>query len=170
MIRYRRWAKVLGISPDTHKGIARCPRVGKCVSTFAQQKEMPNPQGGAVLEHQNIINENEILAIAWQSVESRREKAKHSSYRITIDGTEEETGYVRYDDFDQYARGKGINDKKVSDFTLRKLRFQIRNVLISNRWSVSAHRPETRFYPPGPANKSKPNLIRPLFQDFHFIL
>ncbi|MBA7662323.1 hypothetical protein ES703_70351 [subsurface metagenome] len=114
--------KGLGSSLDTHKGIARCPRVGKCVSTFAQQKKMPDPQGGFHLVYQNNnetnkirLGENTILRIACKAVERRRQASAKIGKQLRINGTVQESGYAVYDDNNQYVEEGSVE----SDLNLR---------------------------------------------------
>ena len=48
------------------------------------------------------LEENEIIRIAWEAVERRREAATKRGKQLQINGTVRESGYAVYADFDHY--------------------------------------------------------------------
>jgi hypothetical protein len=156
MIRYYRWARVRAIAQDTHKGIARCPRVGKCVSTFAQQKKMPDLQGGFHLVYQNtdgtnkfkLLGENTILTIACEAVGERRQVALKLGEQVLIDGTVQEAGYTIYADYRRYMEERKLREGlELHGWDFMRVRHKIKETLLLKGWEVRTVGRETRFYP-----------------------
>jgi len=56
------FGKSQGVSRSTGEGTARCPRVGKPVLTFAEQKKVPSPQGGSLF----WLTTGETLEVAFR--------------------------------------------------------------------------------------------------------
>jgi len=50
--------------------------------------------------------ENEIIRIAWEAVERRREAATKRGKQLQINGTVQENGYAVYKDYNQYMEEK----------------------------------------------------------------
>jgi hypothetical protein len=105
--------------------------------------------------------ENEIIRIAWQAVNRRREDAKKRGEQLRIiNGMNQDSGYAVYDDFNQYMGKKKLQKGlKASDWSLGRIRYKIRNTLLSKGWAASRHHPETRFYPPKDNDRSRHALM-----------
>jgi len=93
--------------------------------------------------------ENEIIRIAWKAVERRREAATKRGKQLRINGTEQENGYVVYQDYNQYMEERKQQEQlELANWDLGRVRHEIRDTLPSKGWAASPHHPETRFYPP----------------------
>jgi hypothetical protein len=95
------------------------------------------------------VGENAIIRIAWEAVRRRREAAAKQGRRLQLDGTVGENGYVVYNDYNEYMEtGKQQEELKLGNWDIGRVRYEIREILLSKGWMDSQHHPETRFYPP----------------------
>ena len=93
--------------------------------------------------------ENEIIRIAREAVGRRREAATKRGKQLQINGTIRENGYAVYKDYNEYMERREQQEQlKLANWDLRRVKYEIRNTLLSKGWSPSARHPETRFYPP----------------------
>jgi len=93
--------------------------------------------------------ENEIIRIAWEAVERRREAATKRGKQLQINGTVQENGYAVYKDYNQYMEEKKQQKQlELANWDLRRVRHEIKDTLLSKGWTVSSGHPATRFYPP----------------------
>ena len=98
--------------------------------------------------------ENEIIRIAWEAVERRREAARKRGKQLQINGKVRENGYAVYKDYNQYMEKRKQREQlDIATWDLGRVRHEIRDTLLSKGWTASPHYPETRFYPPGVANR-----------------
>ena len=101
--------------------------------------------------------ENEIIRIAWKAVERRREAATKRGKQLRINGTVQETGYTVYEDYNQYMEERKHRERlKLPGWDIRRVRQEIKDILLSKGWTASPGHPETRFYPPNVANIGSP--------------
>jgi len=93
--------------------------------------------------------ENEIIRIAWEAVERRREAATKRGKQLQINGTVQENGYAVYKDYNQYMEEKKQQKQlELANWDLRRVKYEIKDTLLSKGWTVSSSHRETRFYPP----------------------
>jgi hypothetical protein len=93
--------------------------------------------------------ENEIIRIAWEAVRRRREAAAKRGKQLQLDGTTQESGYVTYSDYEQYMREREQRERlKASNWDFARVRYEIRETLLTKGWRPSPGHRETRFYPP----------------------
>jgi hypothetical protein len=93
--------------------------------------------------------ENEIIRIAWEAVRRRREAAAKRGKQLRLDRTIQENGYVTYHDYEQYMKERERRERlKVSNWDLARVRYEIKETLLSRGWKPSPGHRETRFYPP----------------------
>ena len=94
-------------------------------------------------------DENAILRIAWEAVKRRREAAKKRGKQLRLNGTVQETGYATYEDYEQYMEDRRQREQlKNANWDLARVRYEIRDTLLSKGWTASPGHPETRFYQP----------------------
>ena len=95
------------------------------------------------------LGENEIIRIAWEAVERRREAAAKRGKQLQINGTVQENGYAVYEDYNQYMEEKKQQKQlKLANWDLRRVKYEIKDTLLSKGWRVSPGHRATRFYPP----------------------
>ena len=95
------------------------------------------------------VGENEIIRIAWEAVKRRREAAAKQGKQLQIDGTARESGYVVYKDYNKYMKRRTRQEQlDLANWDTARVRYEIKDTLVSKGWTDSQHHPETRFYPP----------------------
>lgn len=93
--------------------------------------------------------EKEIIRIAWEAVEKRRQAATKRGKQLQLNGTAQENGYVTYKDYNQYMEERKQREQlQLANWDLGRVRHEIRDTLLSKGWTASSGHPETRFYPP----------------------
>ena len=93
--------------------------------------------------------ENQIIRIAWEAVERRRQAAKKRGKQLQLNGTIQESGYAIYKDYEQYMEERKRREQlKFTSWDLGRVMLEIRITLLSKGWMASSGHPETRFYPP----------------------
>jgi len=128
--------------------------VGKPVLTLAEQEKVPPTRGLAIsvdylIESSEIGGEqNEIIRIAWDAVERRRQAAAKQGAQLRLNGTIQDKGYVTYGDYEQYMEERKQREQLRFGWDIAKVMREISDNLLSEGWTVSRKRPETRFYPP----------------------
>jgi len=91
---------------------------------------------------------NEIIRIAWEAVERRRQAAARRGKQLRLNGTVRENGYAVYKDYNEYMERRKQQEQLDPNWGLGRVRYEIRNTFLSKGWTSSPHHPETRFYPP----------------------
>ena len=92
--------------------------------------------------------ENKIIRIAWEAVERRRQAGARRGKQLQINGTVRENGYAVYKDYNEYMERRKQQEQLDPNWGLGRVRYEIRNTLLSKGWTPSPRHPETRFYPP----------------------
>ena len=93
--------------------------------------------------------ENEIIRIAREAVERRREAARKRGKQLRLNDTIRENGYAVYKDYNQYMEERKQREQlTIAGWDFGRVRHEIRNTLLSKGWTASPGHPETRFYPP----------------------
>ena len=84
----------------------------------------------------------------------KREASAKPGKQLRINGTVQEIGYAVYEDHDQYMEERKHRERlKLTGWDIRRVKHEIKDILLSNGWMVSPVHPETRFYPPSVTNK-----------------
>jgi hypothetical protein len=79
----------------------------------------------------------------------RLEAASKWGNQLLLNGTIQESGYVTYEDYEQYMEERKQRELlKLATYDLGRVRHEIRDTLLSRGWISSPRHPETRFYPP----------------------
>lgn len=93
---------------------------------------------------------NEVIRIAWEDVERRRRASAKRGSQLQLNGTIQESGYVTYEDYEQYMEERKEREQLRFGWDIAKVMLEISDTLLSKGWIVSRNRPETRFYPSRP--------------------
>lgn len=92
--------------------------------------------------------EDQIIRIAWEAVEQRRQAAARRGNQLRLNGTIQDSGYVTYEDYEQYMEERKQREQLRFGWDIAIVMRGISDNLLSEGWTVSRNYPETRFYPP----------------------
>lgn len=92
-----------------------------------------------------------IVRIAWEAANKRMAAASERGSQLSFEGAIQEEGYVTYNDYDQYMEDRKRSELlKLANWDIARVRYEIRDTLLSRGWRPSILHPETRFYAPTP--------------------
>lgn len=91
---------------------------------------------------------SEVIRIAREAVERRRRAAAERGHQLQLNGTIRDSGYVTYEDYEQYMEERKQREELRFGWDIAKIMIEISDTLLSKGWMSSQHHPETRFYPP----------------------